>query len=87
MNTTAGTGIMKFNMTNVWDQFKNAVTATVIGSTTFEISRQEPDSDGYYVASYGEPTIANGVISMNIVVTDETDPNNISSDSCTITMQ
>ncbi|BDS11034.1 hypothetical protein [Aureispira anguillae] len=77
-----GTGIMDFNVTNFWNIFSNSVTATVSASSEFSIARQEPDNDDFFVESVGNATLTGNTISMTYIVSDETDPANISRDTC-----
>jgi hypothetical protein len=83
--SNSSTSISNFNITNFWDLFTNAVSTNVTSSTEFMISRQEPDSDGYFVESIGAGTLSGNTISIQYVVSDETDLANISRDTCTST--
>lgn len=63
-----GVNIDQVVITNFWDQFKNAVTATVKGNT-ITIARQEPDKDKFFVVGSG--TIKDKTITWNYTITDE----------------
>jgi hypothetical protein len=78
------TNNLQLKITNVWDQFTNQVNATVDGNT-ITFSRQAPDNDGYFVSGSGTINAAGNTITMSYTVTDETDPNNITTDICTST--
>jgi len=83
VNSTSA--VSDFSVTNFWDIFTNPVNATVSNSTAFSIDRQEPDSDGFFVESIGTGTITGNTISIEYVISDETDLANITRDTCTST--
>jgi hypothetical protein len=78
INSTAG--ITEVKISNFWNLFVAATTATIEGNN-ITISRQEPDGDGYFIQGNG--TINGNTITMTYTVTNETDPQNITSDVCT----
>lgn len=81
----ASASVMDFNVTNFWALFTNAVVGNVTTSNEFTIARQEPDGDSYFVESIGTGTLSGNTISIQYVVSDETDALNITRDTCTST--
>jgi hypothetical protein len=73
-----GSSIDQVVITNFWDQFKNAVTATVKGNT-ITIARQDPDKDKFFVVGTG--TIKDKTITWKYTITDES-VTPINSDAC-----
>ncbi len=80
---TADTTLMSVSITNFWNSFTNKIIATVTGSKTINIARQEPDNDKFFVKSIGDATLSGSTMTIKYVVIDETDPNNILADTCT----
>jgi hypothetical protein len=68
---TSSTGVQTILIKNLWGTFNNVTVATVSGNS-FTISRQSPDSDGFYVTGSGTINTSTGVITVNYTVTDET---------------
>ena len=85
--TLSANGETDVKITNVWNEFGNAVNAT-IDCETITIARQEPDSDGFFVSGSGiiEKSGGNVTINLTYTVTDETDPANIDTDNCSSTV-
>lgn len=72
--------ITKVLIHNLWDNFTNNVIATVSGDK-ITFSRQEPDSDGYFVVGSG--TISGTTVSVDYTVTKEAGGTVISTDHVT----
>ncbi len=72
--------VTSVRITNFWGTFTTAVNATVSGST-ITIARQEPDGDDYFVEGTG--TISGTTITFTYTITNEADPNAITTDTCT----
>jgi hypothetical protein len=78
--TSGGAGdITTVNITNFYNLFPSAIPATVSGNT-ITIARQSPLS-GIFVEGTG--TISGTTITFTYTITDESDPNAISTDTCT----
>lgn len=69
---------------NFWGAFSNPVIATVSGNT-INIARQEPDGDNFFVVGTGTINASQNQITINYTVSDETNPQNISSYICSST--
>ncbi len=84
--TKNNTILLDLNITNFWDVFNASVVANVNGST-FNIPRQEPDNDDFFVESVGDATINAALNRVNVtfVITDETVPGVVAADTCTST--
>lgn len=84
--TKNNTNLLDLNITNFWDVFNANVVANVDG-LTFNIARQEPDNDDFFVQSIGDATINAALNRVNVtfVITDETVPGVIAADTCTST--
>ncbi len=85
--TVTADGETGLRLTNVWGLFTGAVTAS-FDCETLTISRQEPDSDGYFIEGSGiiEKSGGNITINMTYTVTDERVPGSILTDICTSTV-
>ncbi|MEZ4894858.1 MAG: hypothetical protein R3A50_17705 [Saprospiraceae bacterium] len=71
-------------ISNFWDAFLNNIIAEIECDSVF-IPRQEPDGDQYFVEGEGVflPGLVKDTLKLSYKVTDENDPGNILSDSCT----
>ena len=81
-------GVSSVTITNFWGVFVNQVNATIDDNNNITIARQEPDGDAFYIEGTGTLSVdGNGksTITLNFTVSDETDPMNINSDSCSST--
>jgi hypothetical protein len=76
----AAISVEDFEISGFWQSFNNPVVAKVNG-TTITIARQEPDNDNYFVVGTGT-IVSPTQITLNYTISDENDPNNIVSDSC-----
>lgn len=65
---TSSTAVEKILISNLYNEFKNDVIATVSGNT-FTIARQEPDADKFFVQGTG--TFNGTSITVDYTVTDE----------------
>jgi hypothetical protein len=86
---SANADLTKIDLSNVWQQFQHAVTASIDGST-ITIARQEPDgaADGYFIQGSGTSATVNGklVLTLSIKVTKEAVPGTVTAtDNCTTT--
>lgn len=85
---TQGSTSNEFRITNFWEIFSNPVKVTVDGFS-LTIARQEPDSDHFFVEGTGTFTKNSSgpdMITFSYTVTDETNPNAITSETCTNTV-
>lgn len=80
---TSGSSGTQILIDNFYGVFNNNVTGTMTNNTAFTITRQEPDTDGFFVVGSG--SYSNGTLTMTYTVTDERDINNIISDIVTST--